>query len=100
MERLQRRAPAAWFVKARSCVGNALMLDSQLAGGPAGMFSCGNDTAAKAGTRAILTQFGWETEDMGALEAARAITPLCMLGCIPGLQGNSWPHALRLLHGS
>lgn len=34
MERLQRRAPAARFVKAFSCVGNALMVNPQLAGGP------------------------------------------------------------------
>jgi len=47
--------------------------------------------------REILTQFGWETEDMGGVEAARAIEPLCMLWCIPGLLRNSWSHAFKLL---
>jgi len=98
MERLQRRVPAARFVKAFSCVGNALMVNPQLAGGPPSMFICGNDVAAKAEVRAILTQFGWETEDMGAVEAARAIEPLCMLWCIPGFKDNRWRHAFRLLH--
>ena len=42
-------------------------------------------------------QFGWETEDMGAVEAARAIEPLCMLWCIPGMLENRWTHAFKLL---
>jgi len=43
-------------------------------------------------------QFGWGTEDMGALEAARAIKPLCMSWCIPGVaRGDCSPHAFKLL---
>ena len=49
------------------------------------MFICGNDEGAKREVRAFLDQFGWETADMGAAEAARAIEPLCILWCIPGL---------------
>lgn len=41
--------------------------------------------------------FGFEVEDMGAVEAARAIEPLCMLWCIPGLTRNRWAHAFKLL---
>lgn len=97
MERLQRRVPAARFVKAFSCVGNALMVNPTLAGGPPTMFICGNDAAAKADVRGVLDRFGWETEDLGAAEAARAIEPLCILWCIPGFRSNSWGHALKLL---
>jgi predicted dinucleotide-binding enzyme len=97
MERLQRRVPGARFVKAFSCVGNALMVNPKLAGGPPTMFICGNDDAAKAEVRGILDQFGWDTEDLGAAEAARAIEPLCILWCIPGFRSNSWGHALKLL---
>ena len=97
MERLQRLVPGARFVKAFSCVGNALMVNPQLAGGPPTMFICGNDDAAKADVRAILDRFGWDTEDLGAVEAARAIEPLCILWCIPGFRRNSWGHALKLL---
>ena len=50
------------------------------------MFICGNDEAAKKTVAAILDQFGWETADMGSVEAARAIEPLCMLWCIPGFR--------------
>ena len=42
--------------------------------------------------------FGWDTEDMGAVEAARAIEPLCMLWCIPGVGKGDWSlHAFKLL---
>jgi 8-hydroxy-5-deazaflavin:NADPH oxidoreductase len=49
------------------------------------MFICGNDANSKRVVRQILDQFGWDTEDMGAVEAARAIEPLCKLWCIPGI---------------
>jgi predicted dinucleotide-binding enzyme len=97
MERLQRRVPEARFVKAFSCVGNALMVDPKLPGGPPTMFICGNDTAAKDEARAILERFGWAVEDLGAVEAARAIEPLCILWCIPGMRGQGWAHALKML---
>ncbi len=48
--------------------------------------------------RQILDQFGREIEDMGAVEAARAIEPLCMLWRIPGVgKGDRSPHAFKLL---
>jgi predicted dinucleotide-binding enzyme len=96
MERLQRQAPAAHFVKAFSCVGNAFMVDPPFEPAPT-MFICGNDDGAKREVTAILTAFGWETADMGAVEGARAIEPLCILWCIPGLRGGSWAHAFKLL---
>src|SRR5262245_6471943 len=97
LERLQKRAPAAKFVKAFSCVGNTQMVNPRLPGGPPTMFICGNDAGAKKEVKAILDQFGWDTEDMGSAEAARAIEPLCMLWCIPGFTQNRWSHAFKLL---
>jgi len=97
MERLQAKAPDANFVKAFSCVGNQLMVEPQFQEGKPSMFICGNNERAKSQVREILFQFGWETEDMGFSEAARAIEPLCMLWCIPGFQHGSWTHALKLL---
>jgi hypothetical protein len=61
------------------------------------MFICGNDETAKTIVHGILDQFGRETADMGKAEAARAIEPLCMLWCIPGLLRNEWTHAFKLL---
>ena len=97
MERLQKRAPEGRFVKAFSCVGNAYMVNPQLPGGPPTMFICGNDAAAKAEVSSILVQFGWDIEDLGAVEAARAIEPLCILWCLPGFTQNRWTHALKVL---
>jgi predicted dinucleotide-binding enzyme len=99
MEALQAAAPGAKFVKAFSCVGSALMVDPALDGEKPTMFICGNDAGAKKTVTGILARFGWETEDMGAAEAARAIEPLCMLWCIPGFLHNSWNHAFKLLKG-
>jgi predicted dinucleotide-binding enzyme len=97
LERLQARVPTARWVKAFSCVGNALMVDPQLPGGPPTMFTCGNDAPARAAVRELLERFGWAVEDLGAAEAARAIEPLCMLWCIPGFRQNRWSHAFKLL---
>lgn len=97
MERLQKTAPGAHFVKAFSCVGNALMVNPKMEEGTPTMFICGNDEGAKKQTIEILRQFGWDHADMGKVEAARAIEPLCMLWCIPGFVGNSWMHAFKLL---
>jgi predicted dinucleotide-binding enzyme len=97
MEKLQQLAPQANFVKAFSCVGNGFMVNPKFPGGKPTMFICGNNDAAKSSVSEVLTQFGWETEDMGKVEAARAIEPLCMLWCIPGISKNQWSHAFKLL---
>lgn len=97
MERLQRRVPEARFVKAFICVGNARMVNPDFKGTRPTMFICGNEAAAKSAVSGILDQFGWDVADMGTVEAARAIEPLCILWCIPGFRENSWTHALKLL---
>ena len=97
MERLQTEFPKLRLVKAFNSVGNARMVNPSFAGGKPSMFICGNDAAAKQTVTRILDQFGWETEDMGGVEAARAIEPLCMLWCIPGFLRNQWTHAFKLL---
>ncbi|MCB0764779.1 MAG: NAD(P)-binding domain-containing protein [Flavobacteriales bacterium] len=97
MEQLQRTQPGARFVKAFNSVGNAFMVDPHFAEGRPTMFICGNDAAAKAEVTELLADFGWDAEDMGGVEGARAIEPLCMLWCIPGFQRNQWSHAFKLL---
>jgi hypothetical protein len=97
MERLQREFAGAHFVKAFNSVGSATMVDPKFKGGKPTMFICGNDGTAKKTVTAILDELGWETADMGAVEAARAIEPLCMLWCIPGFLRQDWAHAFKLL---
>lgn len=98
MEDLQDKVPSAHFVKAFNSVGAAVMVDPSFAGGKPTMFIAGNNDAAKKKVAEILDQFGWEVEDMGKAEAARAIEPLCVLWCIPGFLRNNWSHAFKLLH--
>lgn len=97
MERLQKAAPGARFVKAFSSVGNAFMVNPSFPGGRPTMFIAGDDAGAKAQVTGILEQFGWDAEDVGGVEGARAIEPLCQLWCAPGLQRGQWTHAFKLL---
>ena len=97
MERLQKLAPRANFVKAFSCVGNAFMVNPDFGGERPTMFICGNDAAAKAQVVEVLARFGWDHEDIGGVEGARAIEPLCILWCAPGFQRGQWAHAYRVL---
>ena len=97
MERLQAAFPDARLVKAFSCVGNAFMVNPSFPGGKPTMFYCGNDAEAKKDVARLLEQFGHELADMGKATAARAIEPLCMLWCIPGMLEGKWNHAFKLL---
>jgi 8-hydroxy-5-deazaflavin:NADPH oxidoreductase len=97
MERLQGIASEAHFVKCFSCIGNSLMFKPDFGENRPSMFIAGNNDKAKAETKNILDQFGFETEDMGKAEGARAIEPLAMLWCIPGFLQNRWTHAFKLL---
>ena len=97
MEQLQAAFPEAHFVKAFNSIGNAVMVNPDFGGIKPTMFICGNDGSAKKTVSDILSLFGFEVEDMGGAEAARAIEPLCILWCIPGFQRNEWTHAFKLL---
>jgi len=97
MERLRKEFREVRFVKAFNSVGAARMVNPDFGGTRPTMFICGDDDGAKKAVAGILDEFGWETEDRGGAEAARAIEPLCMLWCIPGFRQNQWTHAFKLL---
>jgi 8-hydroxy-5-deazaflavin:NADPH oxidoreductase len=98
MERLQNIAPDAQFVKALNSVGSGLMINPNFGDNTKPtMFICGNNEDAKKKVYETLEKFGFEIEDMGKAESARAIEPLCILWCIPGFLRNEWTHAFKLL---
>jgi predicted dinucleotide-binding enzyme len=98
MERLQKIAPDAQFVKAFNSIGSALMVNPDFGDDrKPTMFICGNNDDAKKKVYEIVEKFGFEVEDMGKVESARAIEPLCILWCIPGFLRNEWSHAFKLL---
>lgn len=98
MEALQKQYPEANFVKAYNSVGADLMVNPDFGEIKPTMFICGNSADAKKEVTEINTLFGFETEDMGGAEAARAIEPLAVLWCIPGFLHNQWTgRAFKLL---
>jgi 8-hydroxy-5-deazaflavin:NADPH oxidoreductase len=97
MERLQKIAPDAHFVKAFNSIGSGLMDNPDFGGTRPTMFICGNNESVKKTVSEILGKFGFEVEDMGMAESARAIEPLAILWCIPGFLKNEWTHAFKLL---
>jgi len=96
-EKVQTLIPQAHVVKAFNSVGNALMINPHFEQGTPTMFLCGDNEAAKAQVSEIIRQFGWEPFDCGGIVASRALEPLCMLWCIPGLLRNQWTHAFKVL---
>jgi predicted dinucleotide-binding enzyme len=98
MEQLQNAFPKINFVKAFNSIGAPLMVNPDFGDTKPTMFICGNNPEAKKEVTEINSLFGFDTEDMGYAEAARAIEPLCMLWCITGFTTNKWDgHAFKLL---
>ncbi|HSP39015.1 MAG TPA: NAD(P)-binding domain-containing protein [Frankiaceae bacterium] len=96
-ERVQRAAPGARVVKAYNTVGNAQMVDPEFADGPPTMFLAGNDDDAKATVVALLQETGWDSADLGGIEASRYLEPMCLAWVLYGIRNNVWGHAFKLL---
>jgi 8-hydroxy-5-deazaflavin:NADPH oxidoreductase len=98
-EMVQRWLPKAKVVKAFNTVGNALMVNPKLPGGPPGMFIAGNDADAKKLVTQVCDAFGWETVDIGGIEGSRYIEPMCLVWVLHGIRTGRWTHAFKMLHG-
>lgn len=97
-EVVQRLLPNARVVKAFNTVGNALMVNPQLPGGPPDMFLCGNDEDAKKIVSQICEHFGWGVIDIGGIEGSRYLEPMCLTWVLHGIRSQSWEHAFKMLH--
>lgn len=96
-EQVQRWLPGARVVKCFNSVGNALMFQPDLPGGPPDMFIAGNDDNAKKTVTDFLHRFGWAVIDTGGIEGARLLEPLCILWITIGFRSGSWNNAFKLL---
>jgi len=96
-EQVQRWLPGAHVVKVFNIVGHAFMVNPQFPGGPPDMFFCGNDAGAKKQVTEFLTAFGWPAIDIGGIEGARLLEPLCILWVVYGARTGTWNHAFKLL---
>ncbi|MCI4324300.1 MAG: NADPH-dependent F420 reductase [Thermoplasmata archaeon] len=97
-EQVQRWLPGAHVVKAFNIVGNEDMFRPKFPGGPPDMFYCGNDEGAKKTVHGILESFGWSPVDLGGIEGARILEPLCLLWVSYMFRSGSRNHALKMLH--
>ncbi len=97
-EQVQRWLPGARVVKAFNTVGNAHMVKPDFPGGPPDMFICGNDADAKKTVSDICKAWGWGVIDVGGIEGARLLEPMCILWVQHGIRSGSWNHAFKLLH--
>src|SRR5215472_3970652 len=89
-EQVQRWLPQSKVVKAFNTVGHAHMIDPKFAGGPPDMFICGEDASAKQVVAGFCKNFGWGVVDVGGIEGARLLEPLCILWVEYGLRSKSW----------
>jgi 8-hydroxy-5-deazaflavin:NADPH oxidoreductase len=96
-EQVQRWIPNAKVVKAFNIVGNAHMFHPKFECNPPTMFICGNDSDAKKQVTDLLTQFDWETIDIGGIDGSRLLEPMCILWVNYGFQTGTWNHAFKLL---
>ncbi|MGZ5428166.1 MAG: NADPH-dependent F420 reductase, partial [Thermoanaerobaculia bacterium] len=96
-EQVQRWLPGARVVKVFNTVGNAHMVDPKFPGGPPDMFLCGNDEVARKTAVEICRAFGWNVIDLGGLDGARLLEPMCILWVKFGILSGSWNHAFKLL---
>ena len=96
-EQVQRWLPESRVVKCFNTVGHAHMVHPDFPGGPPDMFLCGNDADAKKTVSNICQAFGWPVIDIGGIEGARLLEPICILWVLYGIRTNSWNHAFKLL---
>lgn len=96
-EQVQRAVPEARVVKAYNTVGNTLMVDPDVPGGPPSMFLGGDSEEAKAVVTELLRSTGWDVVDLGGIDASRYLEPMCLAWVLHGIRSGSWDHAFRLL---
>jgi predicted dinucleotide-binding enzyme len=92
-----RAAPQAKVVKAYNTVGNTLMVDPALPGGPPSMFLAGDDEAAKSAVRGLLEDTGWDVVDLGGISASRWLEGMALAWVAYGIRSGGWNHAFKLL---
>jgi predicted dinucleotide-binding enzyme len=97
-EQVQRWLPESRVVKAFNIVGNTLFFRPDLPGGPPTMFICGDDEQARGTVGRLVEDFGWpEVVEIGGIEGARLLEPVCILWVLYGVRTGGFEHALKML---
>src|SRR3954449_2542277 len=98
-ERVQRAAPEAQVVKAYNTVGNPLMVDPDLPGGPPTMFIAGDSEHGKGVVTDLLRATGWDVADLGGIEASRYLEAMCLAWVLAIRSSGNPNQAFKLLKG-
>ena len=97
-ERIARRLPRAFVVKAFNTVSVATMENSHFPEGKASVFYCGDDAGAKGRVDRLAVDLGFEAHDAGPLKSARYLEPLAMLYIHLAMHENwNFPFAFGIL---
>jgi len=78
-EMVAQWAAGAHVVKAFNTVGYNIMANPSFPGGPAAMFYCGDDAAAKKTVAGLISDLGFDPLDAGPLSQARVLEPFALL---------------------
>ncbi len=97
-ETIQRLLPKSNIVKTLNIINANHMVNPSYDTGIPCMMYCGNNTESKLKVKSLLTQFGWnEIIDIGGIEGARLMEPMCILWVTFGATHNTWDHAFAIL---
>ncbi|HEX8366972.1 MAG TPA: NAD(P)-binding domain-containing protein [Pyrinomonadaceae bacterium] len=96
-ERIQKALPEANVVKAFNTINRTTMIDPHFGDETATLFVAGNDENAKAETRRLAEEFGWDVEDLGDISQAFFIEAFASLWVNYAFKHDSWLHAFKLL---
>jgi predicted dinucleotide-binding enzyme len=96
-ERISRRIPQAYVVKALNTVLADVMIDPALTGGDPDMFIAGDDEDAKRTVTDLLAEFGWPVIDMGGIESARWLEALSLAWVVYSHRTGKTHHAFKLV---
>ena len=96
-EQIQNALPEANVVKAFNTIGAAIMVDPRFGDQTATLFIAGNDENAKAETKKLAEEFGWEVEDLGGIEQAFFLEAFASMWINYAFKHNQWMQAFKLL---
>lgn len=97
-ELIQSWAPNAFVVKTFNNVNDSLMADPTGIDGPVTVPLAGNNAAAKARVREIVSGMGFHTVDAGPIRIARVLEGMVVLKLAPmfeGRHGDRWEYYFR-----
>lgn len=96
-EKIQAALPGANVVKVFNTVGNAFMYRPKFPGGIPTMFICGDHNTAKEQVTGICRDFGWETIDVGGINASHYLEAMCLVWVLSGAKSGNWQQAFKML---